>query len=194
MKQIAERLAQLMIEHSWIEEKDRDIYVYGIDIGLYTIISTLGLLLIGLLMGQFVYSLILVFVFYTMQTSGGGYHASTHLNCFISMAVGLVIGLLICRIPDIPALYCLITIMISSVITFVIPLTLHKNRQFSGEKKQSLKLKSRIVILCLFAAGLVLYLFALQGYLLAFSVGMAISCISRLYAFTSEKIRKRAAA
>lgn len=57
---------------------NRSTYVYGLDIFLYTILSTVGLLLIGYVSHHFYESVLLIILFYTNQTYGGGFHASSH--------------------------------------------------------------------------------------------------------------------
>ena len=67
---------------------------YGVDMALYTIISTVGLLVLSLLMNSFVSGTIIIATCYLNQTIGGGYHASTHMKCFLSMVLFLTIGVL----------------------------------------------------------------------------------------------------
>ena len=90
IKRIAEGIVSYLERHNAIDVENRDVYVYGCDIAVYTIASTIGLIAIGAGFGYFIETLELIFVFYTNQTLGGGYHAPTHLRCFITMATGLL--------------------------------------------------------------------------------------------------------
>lgn len=76
-----------------LKSKNREVYVYGVDLAIYTILSTLGLLLIGWIGGYPIESAILIALYYALQSTGGGFHASTHLRCFISMAAGMILFL-----------------------------------------------------------------------------------------------------
>ncbi len=68
-----------------IEDKDqRNLCIYGCELWLYTIISAFGLLIIGILMHASLESAIIIVIFYLCQSNGGGYHASSHVNCFPS--------------------------------------------------------------------------------------------------------------
>ena len=78
-------LTQKSIDHGLISEEDREIYEYGFEITIYTIWSTIVLLLIGLALRQLWASLIIVALFYTFQSTGGGYHADTHLKCLSTL-------------------------------------------------------------------------------------------------------------
>ncbi len=78
-------LTDYLIKKGQIREEDRELYHYGFDIIFYSIWSTAVLLMIGQLLHRLVPSLIIVYGFYTFQSNGGGYHASTHLNCLLTM-------------------------------------------------------------------------------------------------------------
>lgn len=84
---------EYFIRKGIVPEAEREVCEYGFAITIYTITSTLGFLLLGLLLGQFLGGAVLIAIFYTCQSSGGGYHASTHLRCFLTMCAGLLAGL-----------------------------------------------------------------------------------------------------
>ena len=64
------------ISHSLLLEKNDgqqyEICKYGCEIWLYTLISTLGLIHIGRLMGFMLETVVIVSVFYLCQSNGGG--------------------------------------------------------------------------------------------------------------------------
>lgn len=83
MTKIISRLTDSLIRKGYIPEDERDIFLYGFDITIYTIWSTIVLLLIGLLLCQFSATVVIIVGFYTFQSVGGGYHAKTHLKCLL---------------------------------------------------------------------------------------------------------------
>ncbi len=70
MQRIAIWLTEYFIRKGIVPEAEREVYEYGFAITICTIASTLGLLL-----GQFLGGAALIALFYTCQSSGGGYHA-----------------------------------------------------------------------------------------------------------------------
>lgn len=90
MHQFAEMIVRALEKRTIIPAADHEVYVYGFDAALYTFLSTAGLVLIGCVLGQGIETLIIISLFYVNQTLGGGFHASTHLNCFITMVLGLL--------------------------------------------------------------------------------------------------------
>ena len=56
--------------------------MYGADLVSYTLLITAGLLLAGALCHLFWQTAVIIALYYTNQTLGGGYHASTHGRYF----------------------------------------------------------------------------------------------------------------
>ena len=171
-------LTQSFISHGMIAEEEREIYEYGFDITIYTIWSTAALLLLGLLLRQFLPAVILVFGFYTFQTTGGGYHAKTHLRCFLTMAIGLLAGLSAVFIKDhhIPLW---ILLGIGALLLLLVPLVLHPNKTYLETERKRLTIKSIVVTFSVLTCVVVLNVF--WGRMLyAFSAVFFLAGISRL--------------
>ena len=151
--------------------------VYGIEAFLYTCISTGLLLLLGAMLNILLPACIIIAVFYVDQTLGGGYHTSTHLRCFMTMAAGLCAGLGLSLIPMSPAGFWL-TGMLCCGILYMIPLTLHPNKAYLKDKKMILITRSRILTITEASLCTILWRFE-QGYPGAFCAGLFLSAVSR---------------
>lgn len=55
------------------DEKQREICEYGCELWLYTILSTLGLLMIGLIAKAPIEAITIISIFYVCQSNGGGF-------------------------------------------------------------------------------------------------------------------------
>ena len=188
MQRIAKYFTDFFVNKGVICEDERAIYEYGFDITLYTILSTLGLLLIGLLFHQLANTIVLVFVFYSCQSSGGGYHASTHLRCFLTMCTGLLFGLAFQYIPFPDWLF--LAIGASSILLLLIfPLTLHPNKSYL--KADSNRLIRRSMLTTVFITCLCSVLLTLN-WIPASIVSSAslLSAASRLYAIPTAVLLK----
>jgi accessory gene regulator B len=180
MQNIAIRLTNYFIRKGIISETERDIYEYGFDITIYTIVSTLGILLLGLVLRRFWESAVLMAIFYACQSSGGGYHASTHLRCFLTMCFGLLAGLGFTLLPCPLWVLCALALL-AVIVLLVIPLTLHPNKQYLAENRKALVLRSRVSVVVSFALAVVLA--ALQWIPASVvTAGYLLAAISRLYA------------
>ena len=79
--------------NSWVNdgiiaEKDMDIYIYGLDLLVFSAINLIIIFVTAIITGRLIESIILLAVTIPLQVLGGGYHAKTHLNCFCIMYVG----------------------------------------------------------------------------------------------------------
>ena len=177
MKQI-DVLVDSLIRKGHIQEEDRDVYLYGFDITFYTIWSTAALLLIGLLLRQFWAAVVIISGFYTFQTTGGGYHAKTHFRCFLTMVVGLLVGLSAVFIKD---HYILLWVLlgIGALLLLLIPLVLHPNKSYLETEKKRLTIKSIVMTLSLLVSVVVLNIFW-NRMLYAFAAVFLLAGVSRI--------------
>ena len=182
MQQIVEKIVRFLEKKGAAPVADHQVYVYGVDAALYTIISTAGLILIGSLLGRVLETILIIAVFYTNQTIGGGFHASTHMRCFIVMSFGL----LNCQ-PSYIGIGAIAAGAGTLLLAF--PLKLHRNKAYLASKSAELRRRSRVVV-CI-----ELFVFVALGYLgtanilYAYALGMAVSAVSRLIVIL-PKLRK----
>ena len=178
IQKIAEIVVSYLERYNAVRPEDRDVCIYGCDIAVYTFLSTVGLLLIGAGFDRFFETVILVAIFYLNQTMGGGYHASTHLRCFLTMAVGLLIYIATFSL-FIPVWFHATLGFGALAVLLTVPLVLHKYKQYLILQKEKLILRSRLVL----AAETVTFgaILLLGNYLLihACATSLVLSAISR---------------
>lgn len=124
----------------------RETYIYGFDITIYTFLSTFGLFLIGWIAGRPLETALLIFLYYTNQSSGGGFHASSHLMCFLTMVLGELLFLISFLLPYSP-FTCSGISVISLLFMWMHPLVLHTNKSYLKKKAQQLIKHSRQILL-----------------------------------------------
>ena len=73
---ISEYITQ-QLENENIISENREIYRYGIQIGLVITLNLITSLLIGAIFGELIFSILLLAVYIPLRTYSGGYHAST---------------------------------------------------------------------------------------------------------------------
>lgn len=170
---------QLEKHHYYISDEERSIYLYGAEIALYSILSTLGLLAIGWLMNDIHNTCIIVSIYYTNQTLGGGFHASSHYRCFSMMAIGLFIALNIIHYVNIPSYLWTVIALLSLFLLFVLPLVLHTNKLYLSKKAKSIIFRSRIATSIQF---ILFFFFVRSPFFPSFCLGISIAALSRLAA------------
>lgn len=188
MRQLAESIVRYLEKRQVISPSsdEREIYVYGFDIAIYTFVSTLGLILIGFLIGYPIEALVMISLFYVNQTLGGGYHASSHLSCFLVMCMGLLIFVILLFAPLPKALSAILGVC-SLAILFSHPLILHKNKQFLTPKSPRFIKHSRIAICIQFVLFVLLWALSSAHYVQTFAVAFALCAVSRMTAYRQRK-------
>lgn len=66
-----------------VPEDDRDIYEYGLESVLFPLVNTAAIIATAVPVGMLPESLVLIAALIPLQCLGGGYHATTHLRCFL---------------------------------------------------------------------------------------------------------------
>ena len=175
---ISDFIVSFLERHNAIQPEDKDIYIYGCDTAIYTFISTLGLLIIGFGFGKLLETLILIVIFYLNQTMGGGFHATTHFRCFLTMAVGVLIYIATFSL-QIPMLISIIIGLTALLLLLVVPLVLHPNKQYLLVKQAKLKRHSRLVSASEVLSFIIILLFKNQMLAQACAISFALCAISR---------------
>ena len=129
MDYLTQKLLAVLSRHTKIEDSKRDVYIYAINLLLYTVVSTLGLIAISATLGKTTEGIIIILIYYVNQTLGGGFHASTHLRCFFTMAILLLAGLLALELHPSRTLLKAI-VLIAGIVLFIFPLILHQNKSY----------------------------------------------------------------
>lgn len=144
LKLISKKIGNFLLQGIEYEENECETVCYGIELAIYSIISTAALLIVAALFHSFVPALFIIFVFYVNQTIGGGIHMNTHLKCFLLMLFGMGIGLLLSKI-NMYVLW-LIILFVCIILLYLNPLVLHKNKTYLIHKREALIRKSRTII------------------------------------------------
>lgn len=181
MDYLTQKLLAVLSRHTKIEDSKRDVYIYAINLLLYTVVSTLGLIAISATLSKTTEGIIIILIYYVNQTLGGGFHASTHLRCFFTMAILLLAGLLALELHPSRTLLKAI-VLIAGIVLFIFPLILHQNKSYLLPRSKGMRIRSRIVVaiecLIIFIPNVFEAYFILNSY----AIGMTISVVSRVSA------------
>lgn len=81
MERIINHIINTMLVKGVIEEKQKSVIAYGLDLLLSTVISMTVLLAIGFVLSQGGQTICFLIPLVLFQGFGGGYHCQTHLRC-----------------------------------------------------------------------------------------------------------------
>jgi len=72
-----------MLDASIISIEDKDVYYYGLQLIVSTIIKGMGLMIMALLFDKAIEALIFIAAFGILRINAGGFHLDTYFKCFI---------------------------------------------------------------------------------------------------------------
>lgn len=94
IENIAKKVTILFVKNGLVKEEKQHIYMYGAELLISGLASTITILILGLLLQRLVETLLLMLPFYFMRVYAGGYHAETYKNCYLSFCIGFIVILL----------------------------------------------------------------------------------------------------
>lgn len=180
MRQISEYIVKLFEKRGVIcaSAEEREVYIYGFDIAIYTFLSTLGLFFIGWMAGRPIETTLLIFVYYINQSFGGGFHASSHLMCFLTMVLGELLFFVSFLLPY-SLLACIGISVISLLFMWTHPLVLHPNKSYLKKKAPQLIKRSRQILLLETTLLVAFILLNIPDIIQTGSLALLLSTISR---------------
>ena len=178
MRQISEYIVKLLEKRGVIcaSAEEREVYIYGFDIAIYTFLSTLGLFFIGWMAGRPIETTLLIFLYYINQSFGGGFHASSHLMCFLTMVLGELLFFVSFLLPY-SLLACIGISVISLLFMWTHPLVLHPNKSYLKKKAPQLIKHSRQILLVEIALLIVFILLNVPAIIQTISLTLLLSAI-----------------
>lgn len=95
IKFVSQKITVFLLHQNVIEDEDSDIYRYGIELIVSSIISVLNIMLISFLFGIPFAGIVFLAVFIPLRMYAGGYHSDTYLKCNILFILVYLLVLLI---------------------------------------------------------------------------------------------------
>jgi len=184
---ISAKIIDAMDSQHLLKHDSKAIYIYGLGLALYTFFSTAGLLLVGVAFSRSLETTLFIFTFYINQSFGGGFHASSHFRCFISMLLG-VLHLLLSFLLSYNGFFYYLLFAGSFFILWFFPLVLHPNKKYLAKKASQFIHRSRLVLLTELTFFLIcIFLKFPYNILQTLSVAMSFGALSRYIAVRGKK-------
>lgn len=184
---ISERIVAFLDQRGALKYSSKEVYIYGFDIAIYTYLSTIGLFLVGWAGEYPLESILLIALYYTNQSLGGGYHASTHMRCFLTMLLGMLIFLIYMSLPYSYAFQACVAVS-SLLILWKFPLVLHPNKKHLHKKAAEFTKRSLLFVLIQLSVFFIFsFLCCHQSIIQTFSISFTLSAFSRIIAWIQYK-------
>ncbi len=171
-------MADFFIRQKVVPEEQREIYEYGFELSISSVIGILLVLAIGLVSGRFWESVVFYIVFCFTRLFTGGYHAPNHLLCKVTF-VGALLAVLVADwlLRGIKDYYWFVLHIYSlAIICSSAPIE-NSNKELTERQKVRCKIKAIIEMVIWLA---VMFLFRSLGSELDHIVALTLFCVSNL--------------
>ncbi len=144
------RMTLFFVEKGLFQEEDREVYAYGFELLLSTVLNLLTVLVMAVFFGRIAETLCFLTTFIVMRIFAGGYHASSHLRCFLILLAVYSLFLIILAFFGGRTVSLLSggLAIISFFLVFLLSPVPDKNKPLTGEETRAFRVKSRIVTIC----------------------------------------------
>ena len=191
---MAQRISSFFISKDIVPEEERSIYDYSFEILLSTVMNFLAVMIIAFFSHTVIPTIWFLIGFMAIRATAGGFHAETHVGCFLILMCtygGYLLGLLWLSNSVLTVLTVVFSIISWLLVVILAPVEDH-NKTFSKDEYRKFKKTSNIAVSVVLAISFVFVLFfekVTWGYSIA--AGMHIVSLSLIAGTVKNKVRKR---
>lgn len=164
IKYLSDNITDFFYSNKIIEEEDREIYVYGLQLIISTIIGITLILVLGLIINKLFYSIIFLISFIPIRMYSGGYHASSYVKCNLTL-ISLYLVTMSAVIYT-PSVYVIKISTIMVIITIYIVLKYapvdNENKKLTENRKKINKRITLFILSAFYLIGMVMYKINIQ--------------------------------
>ena len=160
INKLSSLISSKFVEHNIISKSVKDVYRYGIEITISSIIGFVITCLIGLLFRMLMQTMLFYVIFIILRSMTGGYHAKTYLKCnFIFSIITLFIVTFSKAAYEMQISFGILTLLfLPSIAIFIwIAPVENVNKPIKAEKRVYWKSISIVTSVLLYLLSLLLY-------------------------------------
>lgn len=150
LHKLAEDISLYLITNKIIDIEERDIYIYGIELLISTLLTSISILILAFFIGELVSAVIFLLIHFLLKSYTGGYHANYYYQCYIYSILNFII-LIIAKTRILLAykpVVALALLVISIMIIFkYAPVTNKNNPKTEEEISRNKKIARKRVLL-----------------------------------------------
>jgi len=176
---MSDKISSFFVANSIIKNEDKEVYEYSLEILLSTIFNFIAVIFIAVFTKSILITLFYLLGFIPLRLIAGGFHATSHLKCFLVLMGSYTGYLLIVKfLPQSLVFYSTIAATsITFILIFILAPVEDKNKPVSDDDKKSFRTKSRIAVL-IYTALITLLMFLFPASPIAFSLSLGVFSVA----------------
>lgn len=178
---LSKKITNYYVKKQKIKIEDKEIYEYCFEVTLSTLLNLLAIIIVSIATKLYIEGAIFCIVFMSLRGLGGGYHAKTHLFCFLTIMIVFAVYVLILKFVNLIIIfYMTIAMLICGflVISLIAPVDSETKPLTKNEKKRN-KIKTLILLSLYTLTSSILLIFEKTKYY-AFNITFPIFAVSIL--------------
>lgn len=138
-------IADILEQQNKFAPEDKEVYRYGIQQGLNLTLNILTTIIIGVLCGMVYPSLMFLICYMPLRSFCGGYHAKTHLRCYIYSVIMITCILLVAKYTSFNIVLYEILVLISLIIILLLAPVEDENKKLDNVEKRVFRKRAYII-------------------------------------------------
>lgn len=146
---LSQNIADFLLSQNCFDDEDLDIYIYGTELVLSSLLSCFIILITSIVMNCLLKGFLFFICFVTLRKFTGGLHCKTYLRCnltFISVYLGCLVCNTVVEQIKYKAIIYIALIIISLIIVYLLSPVENINKPISDDEKK--KYRRIAVVVC----------------------------------------------
>lgn len=174
-----------------IKEEDAEIYIYGINQILVSVLNVSSALIIGLILGMLLECLVFMVAYIPLRSFAGGYHAKTPERCYFASLLLIVSALLFCKYVPFNLFFYGSVLIISSIACAVLCPVQDNNKPLDSDERQRYR-KISIVILLVEICSLIVIILTVHKHGQIISISIFTEAVMVIIGKVKNNLKKKA--
>lgn len=138
-------IADILEQQNKFAPEDKEVYRYGIQQGLSLALNILTTIIIGVFCGMVYPSILFLVCYMPLRSFCGGYHAKTHLRCYIYSVIMITSILLVAKYATFNIILYEVLVLISLIIILLLAPVEDENKKLDCVEKRVFRKRAHII-------------------------------------------------
>lgn len=167
-------IGENLVRSDVVKAEDAEIYIYGINQILVSVVNVLSALIIGLIFGMFFEIAVFMAAYIPLRSFAGGFHAKTPLRCYIFSIIMLIVVSIGLRYLSMAIWVYYAVLAVAFIIVLVLSPVEDKNKPLDDLEYKVYKKRAIIIAAIELVVSIVLKLIGMDRLFIAVAYSFAV--------------------
>lgn len=167
LERLSCKIGDDLVQSNIVKEEDAEIYIYGINQILVSVLNVSSALIIGLIFGKFFEAAVFIVAYCSLRSFAGGYHAKTPLRCYVFSVIMLIIVLVGIKYLYLTEWMYYVVLLAAALVVIVLSPVEDKNKPLDEIEHRVYKKRTILIVATELLIGIVLKLMGLDNLFVA---------------------------